>query len=77
MIGGLVTVIVLIVIKVPEVVKTAPVPLPDTIVLPDGSQATNFTRGPDWYGVVTRDNRILIFNINDGQLRQTIRIKPR
>jgi len=79
MIGGLVTVIVLIVIKVPEVVKTnpMPLPLPDTITLPDGSRATNFTQGTDWYGVVTADNRILIFDRKTGKLRQTVTIRPR
>ncbi len=76
MIAGLVTIIVLIVIRVPNVIQSAqdPVPLPETISLPDGTTATAFTQANDWYGVVTTDNQILIFNRQDGSLRQTIQI---
>lgn len=79
MIGGLVTIIVLIVIRVPNVVRTIedPVPLPATITLPDGSVAESFTQGGDWYAVVTKGGEILIFNRDDGSLRQKIRIAPR
>ncbi|MFQ5438761.1 MAG: DUF6476 family protein [Paracoccaceae bacterium] len=78
MIAGLVTVIVLIVIRVPQVVRTIddPVPLPASITLPNGTEATSFTQGPDWYAVVTGNDEILIFNRDDGSLRQTIRIAP-
>ncbi len=79
MIAGIVTIIILIVIKVPSVVREVadPVPLPAVITLPDGSEASNFTQGPDWYAVVTTDDRILIFNRDDGSLRQEITIRKR
>ncbi|MFT4717016.1 MAG: hypothetical protein ACI9ZD_001055 [Paracoccaceae bacterium] len=77
MIGGLVTIITLIVIRVPNVIQTIddPVPLPSILTLPDGSSAQTFTQGGDWYAVVTTDNEVLIFNRNDGSLRQRIKIK--
>jgi len=76
MIAGLVAIIVLVVIRVPQVVRTVadPAPLPATITLPDGSEATSFTQGSDWYAVVTKKNEILIFNRTDGTLRQRIQI---
>jgi len=79
MIGGLITIIVLIVIRVPQVVRTVPdpVPLPASIVLPDGEIADTFTQGPDWYAVVTKAGTILIFNRDDATLRQKINIKSR
>lgn len=46
--------------------------LPDSIALPEGATATAFTQGPDWYAVVTDDNRILIFERASGALRQSI-----
>jgi hypothetical protein len=79
MIAGLLTIIVLIVIRVPTVINTVedPVPLPEAVTLPDGTVAASFTMGPDWYAVVTADNQILIFNRDDGTLRQTLTIAPR
>ena len=78
MIAGLVTIIVLVVINVPKVIQTVedPVPLPENLTLPDGSEATSFTMGSDWYAVVTKDDQILIFNRGDGSLRQSITIQP-
>ena len=79
MIAGLVTIIVLIVIRVPTVIRTVedPVPLPEAITLPDGTVATSFTQGDDWFAVVTKDNEILIFNRDDATLRQQITIQNR
>ena len=51
--------------------------LPANISLPEGTTAQAFTVGPDWYAVVTGDNRILIFDRPDGALRQEIRIDER
>lgn len=48
--------------------------LPDVITLPDGTEATAFTQGDDWYAIVTDARQILIYNRTDGQLRQTIDI---
>lgn len=71
MIGGLVVVVALLVTRFygdgPE--------MPDSITLPDGSEATAFTKGDTWYAVVTADNQILIFDALTGQLKQTIDIE--
>lgn len=71
MIGGVVLIIGLIVIRFYDV----PPPLPESIALPDGAQATAFTQGPDWFAVVTDDDRILIFDRVTGKLQQTIAIE--
>ena len=71
MIGGLVIVVALIVTRF----YGAGPDMPESITLPDGSQATAFTRGDNWYAVVTSDNQILIFDDVTGQLTQTIDIK--
>jgi len=79
MILGLVTVIVLIVIRVPSVIRTVddPLPLPATLALPDGTKATAFTMGTDWFAVITDEDQIVIFNRDDNTVRQTIHIEPR
>jgi len=79
MIAGLVTIIVLIVIKVPQAIRTLPdpVPLPSILTLPDGTTAETFTQGSDWYAVTTPTGEILIFNRDDGSLRQRLQIKSR
>ncbi|MFD2738433.1 DUF6476 family protein [Sulfitobacter aestuarii] len=48
--------------------------LPDSITLPDGSEAVNFTIGAGWYGVITSDDEILIFDRLSGKLRQKVTI---
>jgi len=53
---------------------TAPLALPDTITLPDGTRATAFTQAPDWYAVVTTTNDILIFDRATGRLKQTVQV---
>ena len=77
MIAGLVTIIVLIVIRVPNVIRTVedPLPLPEAITLPEGVKAQTFTRGPNWYAVVTEDNEILIYDLESGELKQTVSIE--
>lgn len=54
--------------------NASPVALPEVIDLPDGTRATAFTQGGDWFAVVTDDNRILIFDRAGGTLRQTVTI---
>ena len=71
MIGGVVLIIGLIVIRFYDV----PPPLPESIALPDGAQATAFTQGSDWFAIVTDDDRILIFDRVTGKLQQTITIE--
>ncbi len=52
----------------------ASVPLPEALALPEGARALAVTRGPDWFAVVTGDERILIYGA-DGALRQEIRVQ--
>ena len=70
MIGGVLTIIWLIVIRFGDV----PPPLPETINLPGGAKAVSFTQGPDWYAVVTDGNEILIFDRVTGRLKQTVTV---
>ncbi|WP_299724695.1 DUF6476 family protein [uncultured Tateyamaria sp.] len=70
MIGGVVTVVSLLVIRLNE--APASLTLPDRVTLPDGATATAFTVGSDWFGVVTEDDEILIYDQVTGTLRQTI-----
>ncbi|WP_323771024.1 DUF6476 family protein [Antarctobacter sp.] len=55
--------------------SNARAPLPEVITLPDGTTATAYTQGSDWYAVVTGDDRILIFDRATGKLRQEMRIE--
>ncbi|WP_425044046.1 DUF6476 family protein [Primorskyibacter sp. S87] len=71
MICGVVVIVGLLVLRL----QATPTPLPDQIALPDGVEAQAFTIGPDWYAVVTKDNQILIFDQDDGTLRQSILIE--
>lgn len=75
MIVGVITVVAVIVTRMPQAMKGLP-KMPEAISLPDGTRATAFTQGPDWYAVVTADNRILIFDRATGALRQTVGILP-
>ena len=73
MIAGFLTIVGLFVMRFAEMNS---VELPDTIVLPDGSEATAFTRGEGWFAVVTEDDEILVYSRITGNLRQRIRIEP-
>jgi hypothetical protein len=69
MIVGVITVVWLLVTRMPQV--ATPLTLPDQLVLPDGAQAQAVTMGSTFIAVVTEDDRILIFG-RDGSLRQEI-----
>jgi len=68
MIGGLLVIVALFVIRF----SSSPPILPDSITLPNGTRAKAVTIGETWYGVVTSDDTILIFDRATGALRQTI-----
>lgn len=77
MILGFIIIVVLFVIRFSDAFGPEtpdPISLPDVLSLPDGTTPTAFTRGADWYAVVTSDDRILIFDLESGALRQTLQI---
>ena len=76
MILGLVTVIWLLVIRLPEVrheLATPPL-LPEAIALPDGATLRAVTQAPGWFALVTTNDAILIYDSATGQLIQTVQI---
>ena len=74
MILGFLTIVALFVMRFSEMGR---VELPDAISLPDGSEASAFTQGDDWFAVVTQDDEILIYSRVTGNLRQRIKITPK
>lgn len=74
MIVGVITIVWVIVTRMPQAMQRAPA-LPDSITLPDGTRATAFTQGSDWYAVVTAQDQILIFDRATGTLRQTVTLQ--
>ncbi|MFY0617918.1 DUF6476 family protein [Shimia sp.] len=68
MIVGLVTVVLLIVMRFRD---DGPI-LPENLTLPDGAKAQAVTMGDGWYAVVTEDNRILVYDRITGGLRQEV-----
>ena len=72
MIAGFITIVALFAMRFSEMRSVA---LPDIITLPDGAVATAFTRGDDWFAVVTEENEILVYSAVTGTLRQRIRIE--
>jgi hypothetical protein len=74
MIGGVITVVALLVTRMPAALSGGP-DLPDGLALPAGAEPQAVTFGQGWIAVVTTDDRILIFG-RDGQLRQDIALPP-
>lgn len=72
MIVGLVTLIVLFVMRFPA--PPAAVPLPGTLELPAGTEAVGLTYTPDRILVVTRDDRVLVLD-RGGRLVQTLTLR--
>lgn len=72
MIVGLVTIVSLLVIRLPGSLPAAP--LPDEITLPGGERPVAFTATARWYAVVTAGDEILIYDRATGELRQRIAV---
>lgn len=70
MIGGVITVVALIVTRMPTAFQTAP-RLPEDLALPPGETAQAVTFGTGWVAVVTVSNRLLLYSA-DGTLRQEV-----
>jgi Flp pilus assembly protein protease CpaA len=75
MIGGVITVVGLLVTRMPQAFSTVGPRLPDGFALPEGAEARAVTFGEGWIAVVTGDDRILIFR-SDGSLRQEVLLSP-
>jgi Family of unknown function (DUF6476) len=75
MIGGVITVVGLLVTRMPQAFSAVGPSLPEGFALPAGTKAEAVTFGDDWIAVVTSDERILIF-ARDGRLRQEIVLTP-
>lgn len=81
MIFGVITVVAVIVTRMPQTFGSTPhetaatgLPsLPAGIVLPNGATPQAITFGTGWTAVVTQDNRILIYSAT-GQLQQEVPI---
>jgi len=75
MIGGVITVVGLLVTRMPQAFTPSTPSLPGDLALPAGAQAAAITFGSGWVAVVTTDDRILIFG-RDGTLRQEVALSP-
>ncbi|WP_128514027.1 DUF6476 family protein [Tabrizicola thermarum] len=73
MIGGVITVVGLLVTRMPQAFSTTSPTLPEGLTLPAGTEPAAITFGSDWIAVVTTDDRILIYGRN-GALRQELRL---
>ena len=74
MICGVITVVGLLVTRMPNA-NSLPPALPASLQMPAGAMAQAITTAPGWIGIVTTDNRILIFT-PQGALQQEITIAP-
>ena len=71
---GFAIVVALFVYKFRDLEIPGPMKIPDSIVLPPGTEVQAFTQGRDWHAVVTQDNRILIYGSESDQPIQEIEI---
>lgn len=79
MILGLITVVYLLVTRLPPAATTdaAPRPvLPDRIVLPDGARPEAVTMGRGWVAVVTDRDEIIVLDAATGAIRQRVSLAP-
>lgn len=78
MILGVITVVTLLVIRMPQAFSAVPGRLPETITLPPGTEAQAVTFGRGWIGVVAtgQDGDRFLLYAPDGRLRQEIALSP-
>ena len=74
MIVGVITVVGLLVTRMPDGRAQAPV-VPSELAMPAGARAAAVTFGKGWVAVVTTDDRILVFD-DKGALRQQVALTP-
>ena len=79
MIVGVITVVAVLVTRIPATFGSGAPRLPEDIALPEGMTAEAVTLGQGWFAVVAKDGagaeHILIF-APDGRLRQTVPLEP-
>jgi Flp pilus assembly protein protease CpaA len=78
MIGGVITIVALLVTRMPAALTPRLPVLPETIALPAGATPEAVTFGPGWVAVVAAEAdgaRILVYG-TDGRLRGEARIAP-
>lgn len=75
MIGGVITVVALIVTRMPQALRSNAPTVPAELALPGDATPAAVTFGTGWIAVVTTDNRILVFDSN-GVLQQEVTISP-
>lgn len=73
MIVGVITVVGLLVTRMPKAIP--PIVVPEVLAMPEGTRATAVTMAEGFIAVVTDDGRILIFG-RDGALRQEVAVTP-
>lgn len=73
MIGAVITVVWLLVTRMPSTLAGSAPRVPEAVKLPEGRVASAVTFGQGWIAVVTTDDHILIFGV-DGRLRQEVAI---
>ncbi len=69
MIGGVITVVALLVTRMPDFQRPLPV-LPASVQLPEGATAAAITFGPGWFGVVTNRGRMLVYGADGALIRE-------
>ena len=75
MIGGVITVVALLVTRMPDDFTASAPKIPAELTLPPGAKPAAVTFGTGWTAVVTTDDRILVFDSN-GLLLQQVTIQP-
>ena len=75
MICGIITIVFVIVIKMPNYKNAISIQLPEEIILPENMQVDTFSIGTNHYLIVTKSNDVLIYDRKTHILNQRIKIK--
>ena len=75
MICGIITLVLVIVIKMPNYNNTESMQLPVEIILPDNMKVETFSIGSNHYLIVTKNDEVLIYDRRTNILEQRIKIK--
>jgi len=75
MICGIITIVIAVVIKMPNYSNQVSIQLPEEITLPEKAKVVAFSVGSKWYFIVTENDEILIYDRYTNILNQIIKIK--